>query len=502
VSRRSTRRRSSSRRSTRGRARGQLSLSFKIGASAFILGCFLMVGEGLARLVDPLVPTWQGDDNGGVVMVGHPTRLWGMGPGVRSNGGTTATISKIGLREPIPDVPRPDGRQRIMILGDSTFFGHGVADDETLGAQLQDLLQARGVDVDVINGAIPGYSTEQSLLLLDDVGWDLQPTLLLVGNLWSDNNFDHFRDIDLLRTRRRFTSGLASHSALMRLLAGWLDRFRSDRDARVVTWMRSSELPTTGVRRVPLPDYARNLDTMARRAADHGAGMALIAPSNRDVVLSGRAEDQVWAGYFDAQERVAACHHLPRVDTLPAFQDSYKAGSSLDQLFIDEMHPTTRGHGVIAAAVTDTLLAAGWPADALRADDEPCDLDDVEDPVAGGHSDQVNQLSPQSNLFPNTGTPGGPQAATVSDGEQLPPGAWVVSGSVDAAAFPVQVSVTDMEGRPLSSTVLQAATTDLHLVVRNGLDRVTVTATDAEGAAQSVTATPQTATVTLSVAAP
>ena len=35
-------------------------------------------------------------------MAGHPTRLWGMGPGVRRNGSTVATIGADGLRAPAP----------------------------------------------------------------------------------------------------------------------------------------------------------------------------------------------------------------------------------------------------------------------------------------------------------------------------------------------------------------------------------------------------------------
>jgi len=84
-----------------------------------VLLVFLSLGEGVARVVGPLTPTWQGNDPGGVIMVGHPTRLWGMGPGRRDNAGATATISEIGLREPVPTTPRPAGRQRILLLGDS-----------------------------------------------------------------------------------------------------------------------------------------------------------------------------------------------------------------------------------------------------------------------------------------------------------------------------------------------------------------------------------------------
>ena len=463
-----------------------------------MLASFFALAEGGALLVGPLAPEWQGADRGGVVMVGHPDRLWGMGEGVRQNGGTTATISPIGLREPIPESPRPPGRQRLVILGDSSFFGHGVGDDETLGAQLQAALRADGVDADVLNGAIPGYSTEQSLMLLDDIVWDLDPTLLLIGNLWSDNNFDLYRDVDLLHTRRSLTGTLASRSAFMRLLAGWLAPLRSDRDQHIITWTRDSEFPTSGIRRVLVGDYARNLDRIIREAAGRGVGAALLGPSNRDTATDGRTADQSWSVYFEAQALVQGCQGVPWIDTLPAFQGALAQGATLDDLFIDEMHPTTRGQALMAGQVLTVLGADGWPARPLTGSaTAPCDVSSLKDPHPDGRSTQVNQLSPQSNLFPSSARPLGPQGRTVGGDERLPPGAWLVSGTVDAESWPVRVTVRDVEGRSISSMVLGGPGEDLRVVVFNGLDRVLITAIDGADRSREITATPEAATLAL-----
>ena len=97
----------------------------------------LSLAEGVARLSEPMLPGWRADDPGDVVMVGHSTRLWGMGAGERRNGPETATIHSSGLREPIPEGPRAAGEERILVLGDSTYFGHSVADEETFAFRLQ-----------------------------------------------------------------------------------------------------------------------------------------------------------------------------------------------------------------------------------------------------------------------------------------------------------------------------------------------------------------------------
>jgi hypothetical protein len=46
----------------------------------------------------------------------------------------------------------------------------------------------------VVNLGVPGYSTEQTLRLLEDVGWAYEPDLLIVHNIFSDCNIDAFQD--------------------------------------------------------------------------------------------------------------------------------------------------------------------------------------------------------------------------------------------------------------------------------------------------------------------
>jgi acyl-CoA thioesterase-1 len=101
----------------------------------------------------------------------------------------------------------------VLVLGDSSFFGHGVREAETLPAQLEQALRARGVDARVQNFGVPGYSSIQSRALLDEQGWAADPDLVLIGSLWSDNNIDGFRDADLLaitaRVNRALSLGIA-----------------------------------------------------------------------------------------------------------------------------------------------------------------------------------------------------------------------------------------------------------------------------------------------------
>ncbi|MDP6932652.1 MAG: hypothetical protein QGG40_07025, partial [Myxococcota bacterium] len=277
-----------------------------------------VVAELGARWVGPQLPSWRGADTKDVIMVGHSTRLWGMAEGVRNNAGATATINEAGLRGWLPEGPREEGEQRIMVLGDSTFFGHGVNDEETLQAVLEGRLQARGLNARVLNGGVPGYSTEQTRLVMEEVGWDMDPSLLVLGNLWSDNNWDLFRDKDLLRTARVFHGPLA-RSSFYQLLAGFLDRLGGGDGAHIVTWTRTSEWPEEGVRRVSLRRYAENLDWLAREAARRGVGVLVLQPANVEVVGSNDPDSGFsWAPYFEAQRALASPPTSPTANTSPS----------------------------------------------------------------------------------------------------------------------------------------------------------------------------------------
>ncbi|MSQ03714.1 MAG: hypothetical protein EXR71_17810 [Myxococcales bacterium] len=441
------------------RARRQ-TLAFRVVAGGLVLLAALLVGEGFARGLGIVVPAWQARDPGDVIMVGHPTRLWGMGEGKRSNAGTIATINKLGLRGDLPRLPRPAGRERVMVTGDSSFFGHGVGDDATPAALVGAGLRARGLDVDAVNGAVPGYSTEQTRLLLDELGWDTEPTVLVVCNVWSDYNFDHFRDQDLLRTQALFGRGLLAQSALFRLAAGWGDSLRGGGGAHVVTWTQHSTWPTSGVRRVSPQRFAENLDAIARDAAARGVGIAFLRPTNRDMARGDDTGADVRAPYFDGQAAVAAWHGVPLLQTGPALAVA-AAELGPDALFLDDLHPSAAGNAVVAGAIVDGLLAAGWPTSRLLARRESFDASAVADSVPDGGGASPGSMSPQVNLFPAGNR--ALAAAEFSEASNVTTGrdqtaAWTLAGTAHAPPGPVEVTVRGLDDEKLGAVVLRGQT--------------------------------------------
>ena len=72
--------------------------------------------------------------------------------------GFPASINSLGLRS---TAPLAQANTRILFVGDSSVFGDGVRDDQTMVSQTAKALQG-SPGVDVQNAGIPGYTCPQT----------------------------------------------------------------------------------------------------------------------------------------------------------------------------------------------------------------------------------------------------------------------------------------------------------------------------------------------------
>ena len=102
--------------------------------------------------------SWTPPDWGGTVDVdtAHPTSHphWSLEQGTHTQFGVEVTIDEYGLRSGPLDTIEPTW----LVLGDSSFFGHGLTDPETLHAKLSTQLNQLGIKRSVKCGGVPGYS--------------------------------------------------------------------------------------------------------------------------------------------------------------------------------------------------------------------------------------------------------------------------------------------------------------------------------------------------------
>lgn len=345
-------------------ARGVVSkLLWSLPVSAVLL----VTAELTARLVfAEELRAWSAPapaaEEGAPLMTGSPYLLWEMAPGVRQQRGHDVHINSLGLRGPEIEQPKPAGRRRLVTVGDSSVFGDGVGDDEVFGVLAAADL---GPEVDHVNAALPGYSTYQSINLLRMRVLELQPDLLVIGSLWSDNNFDAFVDRDLLSAyaaweqggTARLRRGLA-HSAIFRTLDWKLRVAERAAHVRQVGFMLGSEAKV-GRRRVAIQDYADNLEIMVDLALRQGAEVLFVVLANVEDLDREPSATSAWEPYRQVMRDTARRHGAQVIEVPSLFAAS---ALSADTLFVDQMHPSATGHRLIARELLAVLRQADWVA--------------------------------------------------------------------------------------------------------------------------------------------
>ncbi|HNC95146.1 MAG TPA: GDSL-type esterase/lipase family protein [Myxococcota bacterium] len=337
-----------------------------MGVALALLGLL----EGASRLwppPDPRFPLGEGGEED-ILLKGNPWLLWELQPGSHRERGVTVHVNSMGMRGPERG---PPSRPRALVVGDSSVYGFGVEDTEVFSALLEEKLPA-----DFVNLAVPGYSSLQSLNLLKMRGLALEPDLLVVANLWSDNNYDSFQDAELLaswsgweqRPAARIRD-LLGKSSLFRWMDWGLRVAPSGRRAQKGGWTVGGIDPKIGLRRVPLENYVAALDALA--ASLDGRVLFLVLPNRED--LEPRT-NPAWTVYRQAMRAVATAWKAPVVEGPALFAAS---GRSADALFLDEMHPTALGHRLLAEGVAAAL--GSWPGQAWPVQKRTGTLPTLED---------------------------------------------------------------------------------------------------------------------------
>jgi hypothetical protein len=296
----------------------------------------------------------------------HSERDWALDPNNPTSQGVRFRLGEHGLRE-----ARQSGADiRILTTGDSSIFGHGLVDGDTLHARLKRSLGSKDIEVDVLTAGVPGYTSTQTLSQLQEFGWEMELDLLVIGNLWSDSDFD------VPEAERSRTDGdpMKSVGGAFRTLD--FVRHILGRDSVEVGWI-TADAPV-GPRRVSINDYALNLSTIFREAEMRGVGVALFTPCNRELAAREPSPPRgwPWEPYFQAANGVAQAHGVLVISGCEA---AIAAGVEGDRGFLDEMHPTGLLNGVYAEAISRELISAGWPGERLLSVNSESELS-FEDP--------------------------------------------------------------------------------------------------------------------------
>ena len=266
------------------------------------------------------------------------------------------------------------GKKRLIYtMGDSSIFGHGLSNDQTLHAHITQECDKMNISAEAITGAVPGYSSVQSLHQLNSVGWSLKPDLLIVGNLWSDNDIisaEQSSDGQInpedepegkLNGEQEGESWLTHNSALWREL---VIAFHATGDSlSKIGWMDKWE-DIKGFRRVPPTRYAKALDTIALEAARRNISVLFLSPCNMTLTEWDRPEEEQpedgfpWDVYFEIMKDVAQRRSIPFISGCTVAEQNQLQGQ---EAFLDQMHPTSTLNQAYAKSIVQLLQKNNWP---------------------------------------------------------------------------------------------------------------------------------------------
>jgi len=257
-------------------------ISKQIVFALIIISTVLIILEGAARLLesqvlstprpDPDRPGWQTEFFGSLFEwhESDPDLLWRFKAGLDNPLITTNSDHFLG---PGISRPKPSNTYRIMIAGDSSPVGLGLASrQQTFAEALLHLLDyhfASRKKVEVINAAVSGYSSEQVRRLLEIKGWDCDPDLVVVycGN--NDASLSGpFTDRELL-ARQTFKSlrRFCSHLAIYRLMCCLLQAGESAAENTAALKLRVSP-----------EQYGANLTAIAEQGCRRGCPVIFLIP--------------------------------------------------------------------------------------------------------------------------------------------------------------------------------------------------------------------------------
>lgn len=293
---------------------------------------------------------------------GDPVLFWRLRPDVDRTiwDFTVVSTNAQGFRHDRPLGAKPAGRFRILCFGDSVTFGYRIPlvfpdvpeqydrNDAPYPGRLERLLAAEfpGRDLEVIAMAVPGYSTHQGRILVEQtIDW-LEPDVVVICFGFNDVARKHFPDRevmsrDLLPTLARRV--MSSSQALLHAWRRWTTRPDRPHEKR----------PEPGPR-VSRDDYLENVRAMVDEARAHGAAVLVIGAVYRDRTTNP-PEAKRMTEYRAALRYAITSNGIPYLE-IPELTES--GAPTNGPLFGEHVHPSSDGHQLMAERVRDALRAS------------------------------------------------------------------------------------------------------------------------------------------------
>ena len=287
--------------------------------------------------------------------------IWSLKPawnGFELNG-ATVSINSLGLRGPAVSPTPAASVKRVLFLGDSVVFGHGLGDGSSIPSQLEQQLNQPSAEhkTEVLNAGVPGYSTFQSELYYRLHGQHLKPDLVLLGFCFNDVT-ERYTSVATYGGRRIFmknvdtSAGMSWPQRLWRKLAVRQALVSMRRDAarrgenyRVERlWTDSTAQHIKEAWQLVFDE----IDRLAQAVDESGAEfVVVIFPYSVQLLGNGPGD-----GPQGVLRHHLEAHGIPILDLLDRLKQT---GEPPEVYFVDDNHFTTTGSAIVASQIAELI---------------------------------------------------------------------------------------------------------------------------------------------------
>ncbi len=264
----------------------------------------------------------------------------GMFPGVDER-----KVATMNFRSGKISVPKTPGIKRIVCMGGSSTWGRGVNQYETWPAFLNGMIRADGIDAEVVNAGVEGYTSFQILILMHYYMLQFSPdaVILYVGHNDLAHSYGSYSDRELWE----MTQGERGRYGLVVTRAQkLLGRLRLYNAARIaVAGIKRDGLKMDQVSASRPNEFVANVRDIYELLRERDIPLLLMAEAMQ-------LEDDI---YHEGLGELAGRIHVP-------FRDVYmdiRVKPNGEKLFIDDVHLTPDGNREVARHAFALLTEAG-----------------------------------------------------------------------------------------------------------------------------------------------
>ncbi len=261
--------------------------------------------------------------------------------------GADVSINSRGLRGPEFQVPKPPGRKRLLILGDSVVFGWGAPQSVIFPARLQEILDEDAKDIEVIAAGVGSWNTRTEYEYLKSEAILFAPdvvTLVVVSNDVDPHRTGHtdvekqrlFAQTDrelgnaLTRTLRK----LWHWSAVRSYALGYVQYF-----LKVRSMSDSLAAATTDSPR--WEDARLALDGIMALCRERNIKLVVYLYATRDAA-AGSSVLRLYRDHLESKE--LPVYYMPQALFDPAYRNSRM-----------DSHVNAQGHEIMTQTIYDTV---------------------------------------------------------------------------------------------------------------------------------------------------